>query len=725
MAFQVSPGVNVTEVDLTGIVPSLATSTGAIAGIYSWGPVSQISLLGTEKDLVNQFGNPNSNNAQTWFTGANFLAYGNSLYVVRAANTSGSYVSNSSATTANVAAVALNAYAPANSAANTVNPAVLNQTNYFNTWSNVNSNGFVTTTFDSNIYYAAKYPGQYGNSIRVAVCDSANAYSSNLQSNGQAYTYPNTAVLPVYANVTVSIGSSNIVLAVANATFGADSNSITYANTLINSITVGDYLTIGNTSIGFQKVQVASKSSVNSSASANIVLSTPYRLPSNFVSNSTVNPVITRSWEFSTVIGTAPGVSAWQTQYGGSSNAVVDQLHVVVVDQNGVFTGTAGKILETYGNLSRGVDNQTVGGANNYYAAVLNQNSNYIWWANDRSGASSNLSINLTNSTNYTPATIQMIQGSDGYSEATAPLATLATAYNYYSSASVVDISLLLQGKPVGGTTTVNGTTVNNYQLANYLIQNIAEVRKDCVVFVSPDDAVIYGNPGQEAVALVNWRNSLVSSSYAVMDSGYKYQYDRYNDVYRYLPLNGDIAGLCARTDQTNASWWSPAGYTRGQIKNVIKLRWNPTQTDRDLLYPNGINPVVTFPGQGTVLYGDKTLQSMPSAFDHINVRRLFIVLEKSIATAAKFFLFNFNDTFTQNQFKALVNPYLRGIQGARGITDFLVVCDATNNTPQIVDSNQFVGDIYIKPARSINYIQLNFVAVATGVSFSEIVGQF
>jgi len=228
-----------------------------------------------------------------------------------------------------------------------------------------------------------------------------------------------------------------------------------------------------------------------------------------------------------------------------------------------------------------------------------------------------------------------------------------------------------------------------------------------------------------EADTLVAWRDAISDSSYAVMDSGYKYQYDRYNDIYRWIPLNGDIAGLCARTDQTNDAWWSPAGFNRGQIKNVIKLAYNPRKAERDILYPNGINPVVAFPGQGTILYGDKTLQAKPSAFDRINVRRLFIVLEKAISRAAKYSLFEFNDSFTRAQFKNLVVPYLRSVQGRRGITDFLVVCDDTNNTPQIIDSNQFVGDIYIKPARSINFIQLNFIAVGTGVQFSEVVGKF
>ena len=224
---------------------------------------------------------------------------------------------------------------------------------------------------------------------------------------------------------------------------------------------------------------------------------------------------------------------------------------------------------------------------------------------------------------------------------------------------------------------------------------------------------------------MVSFRNNLRSTSYAVMDSGYKYMYDRYNDLYRWIPLNGDVAGLCVRTDNTNDPWWSPAGLNRGQIKNLVKLAYNPRKADRDTLYKAGINPVVTFPGQGTILFGDKTLLNKPSAFDRINVRRLFIVLEKAIATASKFTLFEFNDAFTRAQFKSLVVPYLREVQGRRGITDFLVVCDDTNNTPDIIDRNEFVGDIYIKPARSINFIQLNFVAVRTGVAFSEVVGQF
>ena len=317
------------------------------------------------------------------------------------------------------------------------------------------------------------------------------------------------------------------------------------------------------------------------------------------------------------------------------------------------------------------------------------------------------------------PGDFPFTLGTDGYSESNAPLSILGEAYSHFQSTENVTIDLVMQGYPAG----VLGQT---YQLANYLISNIALERRDCVVFISPDKSLMLNNYGNEALSISSWvANNIQSTSYGFCDTGYKYQYDNYNNLYRWIPLNGDMAGLCARTDQTNAAWWSPAGFNRGQINNIIKLAYNPDQTDRDILYPHNVNPVVTFPGQGTILYGDKTLQFKPSAFDRINVRRLFIVLERAISAAAKYSLFEFNDSFTRAQFVNAVNPYLRQVQGQRGITDFIVICDTTNNTPAVIDANQFVGDIYIKPARSINFIQLNFVAVATGVQFSSVIGSF
>jgi phage tail sheath protein FI len=258
-----------------------------------------------------------------------------------------------------------------------------------------------------------------------------------------------------------------------------------------------------------------------------------------------------------------------------------------------------------------------------------------------------------------------------------------------------------------------------------HLINQIAEVRQDCIVLLSPPEDTVVNNAGSEAADIINHRENLPSSSYAVLDSGWKYQYDKYNDLTRWIPLNGDTAGLCARTDYEADAWFSPAGFNRGNIKNIIKLAFSPNQPERDVLYARGINPVVRFPGLGTVLYGDKTLLTKPSAFDRINVRRLFNILKKAIRRAAQFTLFEFNDFATRNQFRNLVEPFLRDIQGRRGITDFRVVCDESNNTPEVIDSNRFIGDIYIKPARSINFITLNFIAVRTGVGFSEVVGQF
>lgn len=310
-----------------------------------------------------------------------------------------------------------------------------------------------------------------------------------------------------------------------------------------------------------------------------------------------------------------------------------------------------------------------------------------------------------------------LVGGADGLGEANIAFGEIALGYDKYQSSEDIDISLVLQGKAIGD-------PVSDYtQLGNYIVDNVCEKRLDCIAFISPAYSDVVNNSGNEAVDVVNFRNNSRDTSYAVLDSGYKYMYDKYNDLYRWVPLNGDIAGLCVRTDQTNDPWWSPAGLNRGMIKNVVRLAYNPRKADRDILYKNGINPVISTPGLGVYLFGDKTMQSKPSAFDRINVRRLFIVLEKAIAVSAKYTLFEFNDSFTQAQFRNLINPFLRDVKGRRGITDFLVVCDATNNTPQVVDSNQFVGDIYIKPARAINFIQLNFVAVASGVQFNEVVG--
>lgn len=695
MAIQVSPGINVSEIDLTTTVPPVSTTVGGIGGVFTWGPIGEATLVNSETDLVAKFGEPTSLNPETFMTAASFLAYSPAMYVSRAANTTNTSIGAFNAV-ANVGTV------------NIANCVVKGGTDY-----NTNKSG----NLDTNALYVAKYPGVIGNSLRISICDSINAYSSNINLSSA------NATVTVNGSISVAIGSNSAVLSFIANTTAADAN--TYAATVSSELTNGDIITIGNSSIGTQDLSINSITQTANATGAYLTLglNSNYLKSVAFAANSTVNGntssvYLTRGWQYKSS-ASAPTTSAYVQQYGNS--AAIDTMSIVIVDQGGLFTGAQGSILEVFSNLSRATDAVTTGGVTNYYKTVINQNSKYVWFANDRSGATSANSALILSSTNVTPFTKTLVSGQDGSGEGSVTFSDLASSYDLFKD-TTIPVSLVMQGKPVGGTMTINGQTVNNYQLANYLIDNLGEIRKDLVVFITPDDAAVTSNSTNPAQALVNWFGALHDTSYAVVDSGYKYMYDRYNDVYRYVPSNGDVAGLCARTDQTNDPWWSPAGFNRGQIKNVIKLRWNPTKADRDVLYPSSINPLVTFPGQGTILYGDKTATTKPSAFGNINVRRLFIVLEKSISLAAQYSLFEFNDAFTRSQFSNIITPYLRQVQGRRGITDFLVVCDETNNTAGVIDANQFVGDIYVKPNRSINYIQLNFVAVATGVQFSTVV---
>ncbi len=569
MAFQLSPGVNVSEIDLTTIVPAVGTTEGAFAGNFAWGPVNEIVSISNEIELVDRFGKPNANNFESFFTAANFLSYARNLRVVRAGNNT----------------TALNATANGGI-------AIHNKDQYENEYLDLSA---------SNTYgmFAARYPGDLGNSLKVSLWASSNA-----------------------------------------ATFS--------------------------------------------------------------------------TWEYASEFQSAPGTST----YAAGVNGLHDEMHIIVIDEDGKFTGTGNTVLEKFAYVSKASDAKTDDGSSNYYVNVINDRSKYIYILNHA------LNSNGTSSSNTwgSPASnTTFSQGQNGYGASlkqglylTPTDADITLAYDKFANADEVDVSLIATGS-------------HSSTIVAHVIDNIVGSRKDCVAFVSPPRASVVNNPGSEATDITTYRNSTLnkSSSYAVMDTGWKYQFDKYNNVYRWVPLNGDIAGLCVRTDFERDPWFSPAGFNRGQIKNVVKLAWNPNKSQRDDLYKIGVNPVVSFPGEGTILYGDKTLLAKPSAFDRINVRRLFIVLEKAIARAAKYSLFEFNDEFTRAQFVALVEPYLRDVKGRRGIFDFRVVCDETNNTPEVIDRNEFVGDIYIKPARSINFIQLNFVAVRTGVAFEEVVGRF
>ena len=774
MAFQVSPGINVSEIDLSTTIPALATTIGAIGGVFCWGPVGKFVLVDSENTLAARFGKPTSDNYETFFTAANFLSYGNALYVSRAAITTGfsNTVAAASANLNSNTTVILigNTYGvaagqgvfgagiPANTfvvsatvAAGNTNVVIsVNATSstdaHLNFFANtlafnaVANSGVVSLAsnitrnaeeFENegpanaafvNTQFIARYPGDLGNSLRVSMCSSPNQYSRaiNMFSNTSVGGAAALEDLTLLANaaITINVNSSTANVFLTHAGAGA----LTYAeikdvaNTILQSLSVGDFIELGNSTVGTQLLKIKSLPTVTSDDAATqaffaITFESTWNRAVNFSSNT-----INRRWEFFNTIATTPGTSRYLTDRGLTT---VDQVSVVVVDEDGKFAGTPGTVLEVYEDLSRATDAIGEDGTTAFYKTIINDNSRYVWATNDRSEDATNTAILLTNSTATIPYSKSFIGGRDGVTETTATVASLASAYDLFADASSVDVSLIMAGKATGASA--------GAQLANYLIDNIAEVRKDCVVFVSPDkvDVVGVGVDGLQASNIVTFRQNMRNSSYAFIDSGYKYQYDKYNDVYRYIPLNGDIAGLAARSDNLRDPWFSPAGYNRGQIKNLVKLAYSPNKTDRDLLYKNDINPVITQPGQGTVLFGDKTALGRPSAFDRINVRRLFITLEKTIATAANQMLFEFNDEFTRAQFLNLIEPFLRDIQGRRGITDFRVVCDETNNTPEVVDSNRFVGDIYIKPAKSINFIQLNFVAVRSGVEFNEVVGQF
>lgn len=686
--YQLSPGINVSEIDLTGTAPGVSTTTGAIAGVFRWGPVGERVLVTSPNDLANKFGKPSNINAETFFTAESFLAYSTSLLVSRAINstTDFSAIANTSAFSANAA------------------HTVLNEDDYLTK----------EASFDNAVAFIAKYPGALGNSLKISICDTESQYASDVN---LAAVDSNTSFASANTKLTLAVGSKTATISLANTATLANNTPLPHAQVVANLFSVGDYLVVGNNSIGKQSIKitdigdilVANTAGTNTGAvSFTVSLNTPLSLSTDISSNT-----FSRQWEYYSQTNNAPGQSDYVASFGNT--AANDELHLVVVDQGGAITGSPGAVLEVFEGLSRATDAKSTEGGTIYYKNVINDKSNFVWFANDRAGAGSANAASIASSTNSKPLALSFAGGTDS-SEANVSFAALASAYDLFASTEDSNVSLILTGKSRGGT--------NGAQLANYLIDNIAEVRRDCVVFASPTYEDVVNNSLDALDDVVAWAGDIKSSSYAFLDSGYKYMYDRYNDVMRWVPLNGDMAGLCVYTDGVRDPWYSPAGYNRGQIKNVTKLAFNPAKkSERDVLYSNRVNPVMTQRGQGTLLFGDKTALSKASAFDRINVRRLFIVLEKTIAEAAKGTLFEFNDEFTRAQFVNLVEPFLRDVQGRRGIYDFKVVCDTTNNTAEVIDNNRFVGDIWVKPAKSVNYIQLNFVAVRSGVEFTEIVG--
>ena len=559
MAFQVSPGVQVKEIDATNVVPAVSTSIGGFAGAFNWGPTEQVITVSSENELASIFGAPDDSTAKYFLVAASFLKYGNALKVVRASS------------------------GHANATAQGTGQLIKNDDDYENNY----ADGSLSLGL-----WAAKFPGVLGNSLKVSM---------------------------------ISQGISSF-----------------------------------------------------------------------------------DSWTYASSFDGAPGTSTAAAAVGASN----DELHIAVIDEDGAISGTAGTILETFGFLSQASDAKKDDGTSNYYKDVISNQSNYIRWIDHDSVNLTDAGSTLATGGAFDVHTSALEDSLAGGTDDNAPTTgELALAYDLLEDADTVDVNLLFSVPDANGAET----------LAEDLI-SIVNARKDCMAFVSPpiEDTVGSSTPAADVKAFAD---GLSSTSYASCDSTALYVYDKYNDVYRWIGAAGHHAGLCANTDSVADAWFSPAGVNRGQLLGVTKLAFNPKKADRDTLYKARVNPIVSLPGQGTLLFGDKTLLSRASAFDRINVRRLFIALEKAVSTAAKAQLFEFNDEFTRAQFRNLVEPFLRDVKGRRGLTDFLVVCDETNNTSAVIDGNRFVADIFIKPSRSINFITLNFVATRSGVEFSEIAG--
>ena len=747
----VSPGVSVQEIDLTGYIPAVATSIGAYAGHFRWGPCDEVLRISDEKQLAQRFGTPTPKYSQSYHIPSTFLRYGERLLVSRAKDSD-----MQSARSGDVQELLADYYTDKYDTNENIEDIIQNFISSEDAPLIENKRIFESITaseLQSTIY--ARCPGEMGNSIQVMLQP---AHGSSRWNVVQL-----EVVEGVFSDTTVAITVQNRASA-----WDEDGNVIEWEETLPNHAEISlralasrlDWVnwmeqlgrrffvkkivvdgeddtfvdnTYGEAMFGILDAKYTKyRIYLDRKCEVEFNPTTIYQRDEfgrTFAADDapTAGQVITTQsmsegflyWppqaeDFESAFVTRPGTSAYAAERGISS----DEIHVLIIDKYGDFTGTPGLVLERYDNVSLLSDAKREDGSTMYYKDVINTSSNYIF-INNLTGvltgadtASSEFEGEFTNSQDFGGVcVIHLVNGEDGSFKN----GNVFRALEHFEDPEEIDINLLF----------AENDTADNITIANKLIK-IAERRKDCVAFISPDIAV-KDMPNDNAMLerVLRKFNRLPSTSYAVFDSTPIQVYDKYNDAYIWTTACGTVAGLCARTDKVRDPWWSPAGYSRGQLLGVAKTAFNPKQFARDELYKSRVNPIVAFPGEGTILYGDKTAQTRPSAFDRINVRRLFIVLQKAISTAAKYSLFEFNDEFTRAQFKNMVDPYLRDVKGRRGIYDFLVVCDETNNTGEVIDTNRFVADIYIKPARAINFINLHFIATRTGVEFSEVIGKW
>ena len=746
-ANQLSPGVVVQERDLTTITSLSTANLGVLAAPFELGPVEEVVTVTSERDLVEKFGKPNDNNYEYWYTASQFLSYGGVLKAIR-----------------------VNSTALKNGVNTGTAPLVTNLDNYEASWEGSNNNW----------NWAARTPGHKGNSIGIFVTDSGAdqiavlpapgsgnehefvadaAVSASSGAAGKVFKYSIRLTVDTVvgtftpgATTTINIGGSQESVDVLawdsnnkKLEIGLPSGGVTGIIADGQTITAGTNTAVITTGGIERQLYVAlNKDSIDFAAS-DVVADT----------NSTNVTITTVRVEYNEReylpgvkwinVAPRPGTSQSIAGQGGFR----DELHVVVVDVDGGLTGTAGAVLERFVGMSKASDAKTSVGETNYYVTVIKQRSNYIYWGNHETGLFSATGTASDGNWGLTGVGRQfnLLRSSAGTNDFPGGSFTIGSKNNatfYYRLADGVSYSVS------SGEYSVSSTDVESaYQLISdpesqtidYILTgpsgvddgtakakvtaltSIVEERRDCLLFVSPRRANVVGvsNSQQQTENIESFFKLLPSSSYVVFDSGYKYIYDKYNDLYRYVPCNGDVAGLCLQTTETAEPWFSPAGFQRGVLRNAIKLAFTPNKTQRDTLYANRINPIVSFPGQGVVLYGDKTALSYASAFDRINVRRLFLTIERVISGAAKSQLFEQNDESQRALFLNIVEPYMRDVQGRRGVTDFLIKCDGDNNPAEAIDRGEFYAEVFVKPTRTINYITLTFVATRTGVAFSEV----
>ena len=718
-----SPGIVVREVDLTqGRIDSSTNKTGGIVGAFAQGPVELPTLVGNENDLLNNFGQPYGSDKQyeTWMVASSFLAYGGSLRVVRSDDDDLKNAVDSSNSSTSIKIKSVDHYEELGYDENVV----------------------------PNVIVTGKNPGSWANGIRVGILDCKadqilELASSGIATVGLGVTQAIDSVLPgVGAGTTLDGVLKGIITQVEGAqAYVKVVSHVSAAGTE----TAVDYQQNGIYKFGTEyNITVVNNSGV--AAAHTSVNATADWFDQQTLATSTSNvgvgtSVATVKWN---ILADRPGTS----DYAAARGARFDELHVVVLDGDGKITGNAGTVLEKHLNLSKAKDAEFSVGSPAYWRKYLKSNSEYIFgggaptgltttgfsadfteqgdtgWDQDAKGvifgATGKQDLTLVNGKDYNGAS-----GIGTVDSLKATVSKLSTGYQLFQNNDAYAVDFLLMGSG-------NHSKTEAQNLAQQVIA-VADIRKDAVAFISPYRGAFLSDSDAGSVTVnsdteitnnvLSYYSPLTSSSYAVFDSGYKYMYDRFADTFRYVPLNGDIAGTCVRTDINAFPWFSPAGTSRGAILNAVKLTYNPSKEQRDVLYSNRINPVVFQAGSGIVLFGDKTALAKASAFDRINVRRLFIYLENAIEAAARDQLFEFNDEITRTNFVNIVEPFLRDVQAKRGITDYVVVCDETNNTAAIIDNNEFVADIYIKPARSINFIGLTFVATRTGVSFEEVIG--